>query len=915
MSRIHSWWLRRRADILCLVVITGLATLFMHRFLRPGYTSLPLNLESAILPWHKTLYEPPQNLLISDPFYIFYPARVYLTQALRSGMLPLWNPYLFGGHPLLGDTNMPNYYPPTLLAALVLAPERALPLLAWLHVIISGALMYSFLRTLSLRPLPALLGAVIWMFNEFTVVWLETPHFLGTLAWMPGMFACFELAVRRRNIRFAFLGGLTLGLEFLGGQTQLVLYSALLLGLYALFHTLAQSWAQRRLDAWPLLTLAVVGGVGVGVGAVQLLPTYQMTALSHRFPRSLAALLETRWPLRHSVTLWLPDFFGNALRYDYRSVQNFAETAAYFGVIPALLCLICLFVNRRRPCGFAAGLLVGVILIAGGTWLVRWIAWLPGFRYFNLSRMAGLLAFPGAMLAAGAADAILNRPTPRLIAGGLGAALAAITLVTGLTVAVDLKGVQQHWNIIQTDMLRTGLFIGLLILTLILATRRPRLGTTLLILLTFADLYQWGEPFNPVYSTRILYPQNEVVEALKQDSSLYRILPLRQQWAIFGPGVSQVFGLSELGGSSSLVVRRYQELLQAIDSEVRMENTMTLSHFRPLHSMLNVKYVLSSSDLPTTLTLARYEGCAQQSAPLVGDDFFEQSFVAADVGLNRVDVMVAHVGIVGEQPVHFRLWRGDADGELVADIATSAQSLPDHGAGVFFFAPTPDALGERFTWRIEAPGASPTATVAVCLADGVAERTASFVAYGVLLQQVDFRQGIWIYQNPNALPRAYIVHHVEVAPEQALAALQSPGFRMARTAVLEDPLPPAQAATLSPQPIRSTAQATVTRYEAHRVEITAQTPTSGILVLSDVYYPGWKVFMDGRAASLLRVNHTLRGVYLPAGSHSITFVFRPGIFYGGLAMTVLTTISVLAVWGGASLSQGRDKRLFQRRNQ
>lgn len=900
MPRIHSWWTRRRTDVLCLVIVAGLATLFMHRWLKPGYTSLPLNLESAILPWHKTLYEPPQNLLISDPFYIFYPARVYLTQALRNGELPLWNPYIFGGHPLLGDTNMPNYYPPTLLAALVLPPERALPILAWLHVILSGALMYGFLRSVSLRPAPSLLGAVIWMFNEFTVVWLETPHFLGTLAWMPGMFTGFELAVRRRNIRFAFLGGLALGLEFLGGQTQLVLYSALLLGLYAVFHAARSSWERRCLDAWPLLLLAVVGGVGVGIGAVQLFPTYQMTGLSHRLPRSVAALLETRWPLYHSVTLWLPDFFGNALRYDYRSVQNFSETAAYFGVIPALLCLMCLFVNRQWPYRFAAGLMVWISLIAGGTWLVRWIAWLPGFRYFNLSRMAGLLAFPGAMLAAGAAEALLDRLPARRMAGSFGVALGIAAIVVGGVICADLDGVRQHWDIIRADMGRTGLLVGLLIVTLIIAAKRPHLGGAILVLVTFADLYQWGEPFNPIHSTRVLYPQNEVVDVLKQDTSLYRVLPLRQRWAIFGPGVSQVFGLAELGGSTSLIVRRYQELLQAVDPDVQMGNVMTISQFRPLYSMLNVKYVLSSSDLPTILTLARYEGCAQQSAPLADDDFFEQAFVAAEMGLNRIDVMLAHVGTVGDQPVRFRVWRGDATGELVADITTSAQALPDHGAGVFFFAPTPDALGDRFTWRIEAPGAPPTATIAVCLADGVAAPTASFVAYGVLLQQVDFREGVWIYQNPNALPRAYIVHHVEVAPGQALAVLQSPEFRMARTAVLEDPLPSEQATVLSPQPIRSTAQATLTRYQAHRVEIAAQTPVPGILVLSDVYYPGWKVAVDGQAATLLQVNHALRGVYLPAGAHSVTFFFRPTVFYAGLATTMLTVIAVLAVWGDHS---------------
>ena len=71
--KIRPGWARYRADVICLLAIAVLATIFMHRWLRPDYTSLPLNLESAYLPWHGQVDEPFQNLLISDPFHIFYP--------------------------------------------------------------------------------------------------------------------------------------------------------------------------------------------------------------------------------------------------------------------------------------------------------------------------------------------------------------------------------------------------------------------------------------------------------------------------------------------------------------------------------------------------------------------------------------------------------------------------------------------------------------------------------------------------------------------------------------------------------------------------------------------------------------------------------------------------------------------------
>ena len=894
MSKLRQGWNSHRVDGLCLMVIAMLATLFMHRWLRPGYTSLPLNLESAILPWHGQVFEPPQNLLISDPFYIFYPARLYLTESLRQGTLPLWNPYILGGHPVQGDTTVPSFYPFNLLAALVLPAARALPLLAWLHLILSGAWMYVFLRVMALRPLAALLGSVTWMLCEFTVVWLNAPHFLSTLAWMPGMFACFEIAVQRKNARWAVVGGVAFGLETLGGQIQMALYSALLLGAYAVFHILHRSWKQRQLDVWPGLALALIGGVGIGVGAVQLFPAYQLAGLSHRTLWSLEQLLATRWPLRHVVTLWLPDFWGNALRNNYRSNFNFAETAAYFGVVPAVLGGMSLFVNRRWTNWFASGLFLLTLLVAGGTGVVAGLMWLPGLRYFNLSRLAGLLAFPGAILAANAVEALGHCPT-RLRMSGLAAALALMAVVTAGLAAADPQDVTQHWSIIRADLIRTLLLVGLAALAVAIMTRWPRAGLVGLMGLTFADLYQWGEPFNPVHPINILYPPNQVVDVLKQDSSLYRTLPLKSSQTVFGPNVISVFGIAEVGGYTSLTVGRYQELLRAMDPQVQTGNMVTSRQFQPLYGMLNVRYVLSPKELPSVITLARHEGCARQTAPLAGSAYFDQSFVASEDGFNRLDVTLARAGQPGDQPVRLRVWRGNAGDELIADLTTSTQDLPDRDWSVFFFAPVPDSKGDRFTWRIEAPDARPDATMSLCLAQDAPERIAAFIAYGVLLQQIEFRQGVWIYENPNVLPRAYIVHHVEVAPRDWAQMLQSPQFNVHRTALLDAPLSADQSAALSPSPIRSCAQASITRYEAQRVDIEAQTAAPGLLVLSDVYYPGWQVSVDGRAAQTLQVNHALRGVYLSAGAHTVSFTFRPTIFYVGLAVTVLTTLLVCAV--------------------
>jgi hypothetical protein len=96
-------------------------------------------------------------------------------------------PLLFSGHPVAADTAAQTFYLPNLVAALVFSAARALPILAWFHLTLTGISMFAFLRLLSIEPEPALFGAVAWMLNGDAIVWLENPHRLSTLAWMPAI--------------------------------------------------------------------------------------------------------------------------------------------------------------------------------------------------------------------------------------------------------------------------------------------------------------------------------------------------------------------------------------------------------------------------------------------------------------------------------------------------------------------------------------------------------------------------------------------------------------------------------------------------------------------------------------------------------------------------------------------------------
>ncbi|MEK7785296.1 MAG: YfhO family protein, partial [Chloroflexota bacterium] len=69
---------------------------------------------------------------------------------------------------------------------------------------------------------------------------------------------------------------------------------------------------------------------------------------------------------------------------------------------------------------------------------------------------------------------------------------------------------------------------------------------------------------------------------------------------------------------------------------------------------------------------------------------------------------------------------------------------------------------------------------------------------------------------------------------------------------------------------------------------------NGYVVLSDTYYPGWRVFVDGEPQPLLRANYLFRAVAVPAGQHEVVFEYAPLSATVGLAVSIVS----LVIWIG-----------------
>jgi len=148
-----------------------------------------------------------------------------------------------------------------------------------------------------------------------------------------------------------------------------------------------------------------------------------------------------------------------------------------------------------------------------------------------------------------------------------------------------------------------------------------------------------------------------------------------------------------------------------------------------------------------------------------------------------------------------------------------------------------------------------------------------------------------LYRNTMVLPRALLVHNSWSVADQeaAFAAVHEPTFDPATTAVIEH-----GTELRSDQAIVS--EADITSYTNNEIAVQTSASMPGYLVLSEVYYPGWKAQVDSQPAEVKRANFAFRAVYVSSGTHEVRLYFQPGTWQAGLVCTAITW-AVLIVLG------------------
>ncbi|MEO0248349.1 MAG: YfhO family protein [candidate division WOR-3 bacterium] len=560
----------------------------------------------------------------SDFLVYFYPIKRFIFDHVwATGSIPLWNPYVFSGTPIIANIQASMFYPLGFLYYLI-APDRAYLYSTILHCILAALFMYVFVRSLGVSRSGAFLSGSIFALNGYFIAHIYAGHlsFVQNYIWIPLVFF-FAVKIGDRNLKYAIAGGLVFGVQVLGGFPQLAFYSLLAILLLSLYRCCSK-WSQQGLRAVARICVAtlLLSLVGFLVAAIQLMPTYEFSRLSTRaggVDYEFATM--DSFPPTHLLTFLFPLLFGSPVDGTYwinNPPWQFWEYCGYIGISSLALILVASRkLVRDRTGRFFLLLSAAALFLSLGKYnpLYPLIYRLPGFNSFRIpAQILFLYVFSFSVLSGMAIDRLndagmLSERGSRVLAILLFVCLPLVIgvylfpeILSGLirahieTLRIDGKHLTRIISIIGGSVFSSYCILFVFSLCWFLKSKGslPRgIIKGIWIGLVVVDLWAFVSPMVKNVDIGGLKRQaEELPQVITGPASGRTVINGR----CFIENTGLWYGFHDIQGYDPLILRRYMEYINKSQGLPPDNKVVNLHYVRdvanPLIRMLNLQYVV-----------------------------------------------------------------------------------------------------------------------------------------------------------------------------------------------------------------------------------------------------------------------------------------------------------------------------------
>lgn len=516
-----------------------------------------------------------------DQLRIYFPFYKVTLDSLKTGMIPVWNPYAFSGHPHMADFQTAVFYPLNLLG-LFLPQIEFWHLLRITPAILGAFFTFLYLRSLGLVSLAAVFGALTFGLSPFILTWGEevvmSPH---SIVWLPLILFGIERFLGTKKKIFLAVISLSSAFSFFGGYMQTSIYMFIFIFAYLIFRAGKELIFGRR--GW-LLLLAFI--LGVGIAAVQLAPSAELFFNAARSEVTLREqLVNFLLPVESILTYLAPDFFGHPATGNFfrRGDAQYYEGILFVGVAALVFAFYMVLVEGRRW-------RVKFLAISAVVSLSMTIDWFGAKAFLSLpipflstsipNRVLFIPAFCLAILAAGGMDRWIGQKleTRNEKLEIFKAVLAVAGVYAGILVTllwVKIFGFsyfehkqflsEANWLVSARNLAVPAVVFGM-VAGLFITAWVKRLGkqtaAMVIILVSLLHIFYFSQKYFS-FSERVnVFPETDVLKFIRENQSHFRSWGVGE--ARFENNFASQYGIYWPEGYDSLNNRSYGEFTYAM---------------------------------------------------------------------------------------------------------------------------------------------------------------------------------------------------------------------------------------------------------------------------------------------------------------------------------------------------------------
>jgi hypothetical protein len=339
-----------------------------------------------------------------------------------------WDSLLASGFPMIADPQVMAWYPPAMIFSFLPAGWNLFVMSAY---VMASCFTYGYVYKLTNSKLSSLLSGMVYGLCGFMIAHLGHTAIIHAAAWPPLILWALESLRHKLSRAWFAVGCFAVACCVLAGHLQIVAHGLVLSALYAF----SLGWKAPVGRARYFLASALVLLLGLGLAALQILPTAELASLSTRSDYGFADFVSYSLPLNQVVLLIFPAVFGGVARYgqaQYFGAWNLTELTGYVGLLPLLLAVTGFSISRRKSVSIfwlCVIVLAFLLTLGNRTPLAAVLYYLPLLGKFRVpARHFMELSLAVSILSGIGLDALLRRTVSAKRLLGIMAAMALVVI-------------------------------------------------------------------------------------------------------------------------------------------------------------------------------------------------------------------------------------------------------------------------------------------------------------------------------------------------------------------------------------------------------------------------------------------------------------------------------------------------------